>query len=238
MSAKQFEDVEGVSFPFARGTWYPLTEFLIFEDKLLGARRTDKKLDRALALLGRGWIKVRNDELYPLLFFAQHMEIVEKAQFKICDENEDVDVELKSEDMVRRLQVTTAGPIWGPEDSNWGRGYRLLLEKLKTVGHVSGWGPFRRESDGSISNREEAISSEARNPAYLAGLVRALEGKAHYRIPDCDLIVNAVGYGMAMNETTFLELSHRALGTVPISGFRNVYILDKGEGFFVEERSS
>lgn len=81
---------------------------------------------------------------------------------------------------------------------------------------------------------EELLSAKERNRVYLAGLVEALKRKQHHRIPDCDLIVHAVAYNEAMDSQTFACIANKALSTVPLGNFRRVYILDDGEGYFVE----
>ena len=81
---------------------------------------------------------------------------------------------------------------------------------------------------------EEMLSAEERNRVYLASLVEALKGKQHHRIPDCDLIVHAVAYNEAMDSQTFACIANQALSTSPFGNFRCVYILDDGEGYFIE----
>ena len=78
------------------------------------------------------------------------------------------------------------------------------------------------------------LSTEERNRIYLASLVEALKGKQHHRVPDCDLIVHAVAYNEAMDSQTFACIANKALSTDPLGNFRCVYILDGGEGYFVE----
>jgi len=222
-------------FPFIRQSWYSLKELADFEDALLVARQQDKQLDADLRLARLPWMKLRNDELYPLRYFAEQTHLAEDTQFKICDEGADADFELKvAGEATRRLQVTRAGPDWTPDNPNWGSDHKLYMEKLNREGRSSGWGPYHRESDGSIFNREEVISTDERNQPYLVGLVKALKGKQDHRIPDCDLIVHAVTYHEAMNPQTFVCIANAALSNVALNNFRSVYILDSGEGYFVE----
>jgi hypothetical protein len=81
---------------------------------------------------------------------------------------------------------------------------------------------------------EKMLSTKERNRVYLVSLVEALKGKQHHRIPDCDLIVHAVGYHEAMDPQTFVCIANKALSTDPLGNFRRVYILDYGEGYIVE----
>lgn len=222
-------------FPFIRQSWYSLIELADFEDALLAARRQDKQLDADLRLARLPWMKLRNDELYPLRYFAEQTHLAEDTQFKICDEGADADFELKVVgEATRRLQVTRAGPIWTQDNPNWGIDHKLHMEKLNWEGQSLGWGPYRKESDGSISNREEMLSTEERDRPYLDGLVKALKGKRYHRIPDCDLIVHANTYHEAMNPQTFARIANVALSNVALNNFSSVYILDYGEGYFVD----
>ena len=221
-------------FPFLRGPWYSFAEFVAFEDQLLAARRENKDLDLALGVGRVRWMKLRNNELYPLFHFAKHLGIEGDALFKICDDGAEADVELRHRQSVRGLQVTTAGPLW-PAEKNWGRDHVLHMEKLKVEGSVTGTGPFRRETDGSISNRMEAISTAERDPPYQAGLVEALRGKQHHRILGCELLVYASGYCQIMSPDNFCDLARAALAAVPIEGFDKVHVFDGGEGFIVTQ---
>jgi hypothetical protein len=223
------------TFPFERDRWHPLAAFSSFEDSLLAARRQDVELDHALRLGKEPWMKLRNEELYPVLYFARHLGAVAGASFKIGVEGTEIDVELRigQQQSIRRLQVTTAGPLWAAGDNNWGRDHKLHMAKLNAHGSVHGTGPFRREKDGSISNREEAISTEERNPPYLAGLVQALPGKEQHRVPKCELLVYANTYCQIMSREDFLCLAHEALATVPLAGFDKVHIFDGPDGYIV-----
>lgn len=223
-----------IKFPFIRQTWYSLKELADFEGALLVARRQDKQLDADLRLERLSWMKLRSNELYPLRYFAEQTHLAEETQFKMSDEGADADFELKVDgETTRRLQVTRAGPIW-PDNLNWGLDHKLHMEKLNREEKSSGWGPYRKEFDGSISNREEPISTEERDRPYLDGLVKALKRKQYHRIPDCDLIVHANTYHEAMNPLTFVCIANAALSDVLLNNFSRAYILDYGEGYFVE----
>ena len=159
----------------------------------------------------------------------------DNTQFKICPEGAEVDLELKDEKSTRKLQVTLAGPIWTPKNQNWGYSHKLNMEKLNREGATSGWGPFRKEPDGSISNLNEMLSTEDRDKVYFNGLVKALQNKQNFRITDCDLIIHAVAYRESMNQNTFISLANRALNTIHSKNFRSVYILDCDDGYFVKQ---
>ncbi|MGO8754513.1 MAG: hypothetical protein ACLQHK_04715 [Gallionellaceae bacterium] len=223
-----------LEFPFVRGRWYTLKDLTAFEKALLLARRQNAQLDHGLRLAQQRWMKLRNEELNPLLCFAKQIHLADNTQFRICDEGADADIELKREEGERRLQVTLAGPIWTPTNPNWGYEHKFHVEKLNSDGQSAGWGPIRKEPDGSISNREDMLSTDERNQVYSDGLDKAIKGKQYYRIPDCDLIIHAVAYCEAMDHQTFVNLANAAISKRPLSNFRNIYILDDGEGYLVE----
>ena len=227
-----------IEFPFKRQTWYALTELIIFEDHLLSARRQNKQFDNDLRCSRETWMQLRTKELYPLLCFAKQTTLATATQFQICAEGADADIELKDiKSKVRRLQITLAGPIWDSSNLNWGKGHKYEMEKLNSEGQVSGWGPYKK-NDESIVNREKMISTEERNPIYLAGLIKALKGKRNHRIPDCDLIVRAVNYCEAMNLQTFIKLASAALNEISLLSFHNIYILDCANKYFVSKNAA
>src|SRR5215831_21361154 len=124
-----------LSFPFRRGVWHTFAAFSSFEDTLIIERRRDAALDLALGVGREPWMRLRNNELYPVFYFARHLGIEQDASFKLSAEGADIDVKLGHRGEVRHLQVTTAGPLW-PSEKNWGRDYVLHMEKLKTEGSV------------------------------------------------------------------------------------------------------
>ena len=221
-----------IRFPFERGRWFTFADFLAFEAKLLPKRRKNEALDFALTQDAEPWMKLRNSEIYPLLDFARHIGVDQTALFTVCDKGNDVDVQLKEGDEIRRMQVTTAGPLWTNKDKDWGVDYKLQMEKLKSEGRIGGIGPFRRDkTTGTISNVEEAFTAEQVEPAFRAGLLAALGKKQHYRIPNCELLVRAEGYAMCLRPELFVRLARESLDHVPMTGFSKVHIFDAQESY-------
>jgi hypothetical protein len=216
-----------IHFPFARAVWYTLADLHAFEERLLVARRADAQLSDALRLKRDTWMKLRSDELYPLVYLAQHLSLPVSVNFRIEPEGSEVDLTLRTNTRECSLQVTTAGPLWPGTQKDWGYDHNLQMQKLNQEGEISGWGLFRREPDGAISNREEVISTSERNAPYIDGLVAALKKKVPYRIPNCELVVYAVGYGQAMDEASFLSLAGLALQRIPLPNYEAVHILDE-----------
>lgn len=216
---------------FERGRWISFAAFRSFEDYLLRQRSEDRLLSDALRVKSEAWMKLRNEEVYPAWYFIRHRGLPEATEYRLTAEGADADVELKIENTVHRLQITTAGPLWPDGPTNWGADHILHMQQLNQLGESSGWGPYRRNPDGTITNRDEAISSEERNPAYLQGLIAALRGKAMHSQPDCDLLVYAHAYDQAMSVETFENLVRTARQDVSMSGFRSVVILAAGDGY-------
>ena len=219
-----------IRFPFERGQWFTFADFLAFEAELHIMRRENKALDLSLTQDAEPWMKLRNSEIYPLVDFARHIGVT--TMFMVCDKGNDVDVQLKDGDEIRRMQVTRAGPLWTSKDENWGLGYKLRMEKLKREGQVGGIGPFRRDkTTGTISNVQEAFTAEQVEPAFRAGLLAALRKKQHYRIPNCELLVHAEGYAMCMRPEFFVRLARETLDQVTLAGFSKVHIFDAQPGY-------
>ena len=220
-----------IMFPFKRECWYTLEQLTTFKKKLLLERRQDTQLDHDLRLSQQPWMKLLNAELYPLYYFAKQIHLSKETLFRICAEGADADLELKEGSALRRLQVTQAGAVWPLKNRNWGYEHKLSMTKLNSEGESSGFGPFIQNPDGSISD-QEMVETEERNRVCLDSLVKTLEGKQNYRIPDCELIVHAVAYRELMDQKTFINLASEALRKISLSNFRIIYILDSGDGYF------
>jgi hypothetical protein len=227
-----------ITWPFARGTWHAFAEFETFEQELLAARRADSKLDADLRLNRESWIKVWNEELYPVQYFCRHIGVAIATEFSIGLEGADADIEIRNANMLRRLQITTAGPLWTDGLRQWGRDHMLHMEQLNQTGQSAGWGPYRREPDGSITNRDAAISTDERDPAHLAGIRQALLGKRFNQHANCELIVYAAAYNEVMTVETFGALAAKALHEVPLADFLAVHVLAAGEGYIVSQPAS
>jgi hypothetical protein len=228
-----------VTFPFPRNAWHSFASFVEFEKELLDRRRSDKALDLDLTQNREPWIKLRNEEIYPVHYFCLHSGLPQSTQFRMTAPGAFADVEIRSasDAPIRPMQITTAGPIWPDGRRDWGLEHRLHMEQLKTKGWSMGWGPYRRETDGSISNREIALDSSERDPAYKAGLEKALRGKELNQHADCELIVYANGYPGKIDLEDFVEIASSSLQAVPLLKFSAVHIVGHTEGYLVSTRS-
>jgi hypothetical protein len=129
-----------VTFPFTRGVWYTFDDFAVFEQALLAARRLDPSLDADLRLNRQPWIKVRNEELYPAWYFCKHLDLSPSTEFQIGLDGADADIEIRTAGRKRRLQITTAGPVWSDGMTHWGVNHMLHMQQLNQRGQSSGWG--------------------------------------------------------------------------------------------------
>jgi len=184
------------------------------------------------------WIKLRNEELYPAWYFCRHAGLPPSTEFRISLEGADADIDIRTAEHSRRLQITTAGPLWLDGATRWGEDHMLHMQQLNQTGQSSGWGPYLRQSDGSITNRDEAISSDKRDPAYLAGIRQALLGKRFNQQSDSELIVYASKYDQSMSVETFTEIANTALRDVPLHDFVEVHLLAATEGYLVSRPQS
>ncbi len=220
-------------FPFERNRWYSFQDFVLFEDNLFRLRRTDHELDNDLRTNRRRWIKVRNEELIPAWHLCKHLNLLPAADFLLCEGGSYADIELRTSSDTRRLQITTAGPIWRNNSPHWGQDYILHMEQLNREGSSSGWGPYVRQSDGSITNRQKALDGSERDAAYGNGLQKALQGKQRKQHSDCELVVLAKDYNIAMSEIVFQAIATSALNSVALVSFSAVHILCGGDGYYV-----
>src|SRR5262245_18443886 len=133
--------MHSIVWPFDRGIWYTLADFAALEETVLTARRADSTLDADLRRNRLGWIKVRNEELYPTWYFCQRLCLRLTTEFPIGDEGADADVEIRTTELIRRLQITTAGLLLPNGPLNWGHDHMLHMEQLNQDGEISGWGP-------------------------------------------------------------------------------------------------
>jgi hypothetical protein len=111
------------------------------------------------------------------------------------------------------------------------------MEQLNQTGESSGWGPYFKQADGSITNRDEAITTAERDPAYLSGIEQALRGKSNNQYSDCELVVYACGYDQGMNLDTFREITETALSAAPLKKFKAVHVLANADGYLVSRRN-
>jgi hypothetical protein len=186
----------GICFPFERGRQYSLRSLKEFEAMLATARNRDEVVSKALRDAATcWWVKLRNDELIPLEYFAANRRLPDDATFILMSQGSDVDIAIFDDSAVTRLQITTTGPVWSRRDGSkrdWGYDQHLMMRKLNTENSVGGFGPFEETGD-KIANEEDALETEKIVGAFAEGLTRAFEKKARLRTPDCELLVHVVG---------------------------------------------
>ena len=224
----------GVPSVFLRNEWHTFAAFEAFEAELRDWRRVDARFSLALATKKLPWMKVRSEEVYPALFLCRHMRCSESAEYKLTQVNDAIDIEIKCFDRSRRLQVTTAGPLWIEGDGNWGKDNALRLQKLHLEGENEGWGPYRRESGGAIVNRPNCISGAERDIAYRRGLMVSLANKAQHKQEGVDLLVAAVTFDEAMSVQDFIGIACGAIWQGDFSNFSEIHVCAPSVGYYVK----
>jgi hypothetical protein len=153
----------GICFPFERDQQYPLRSLKDFEAMLATARKRDEVVSKALRDAATcWWVKLRNDELIPLEYFAANRRLPDDATFILMSQGSDVDIAISNDNAVTRLQITTTGPVWSRRDGSkrdWGYDQHLMMRKLNAENSVGGFGPFE-ETDDKIANGEDALETE------------------------------------------------------------------------------
>ena len=185
--------LEELKCPFEKNRWYPLQDLVQYLKKLEQARQADRGLSNKLRT-AKGWSEVY-DELYPIRYFAEHEQLTADGEFNWLPSGQcesGVDFELRSRGKVRKIQITTTGPIWpdakAPYDNPGYQG-RLLNEKLAKEGVVSDLPPWRREGKKIVGDTGMK-SGEERDGAFIKGLQEALDNKRKFRPGEgCELAV-------------------------------------------------
>jgi hypothetical protein len=235
---RQAVKAAGIKFPFVRGKSYPLRDLKVFEEMLAKRRRRRKTLSNALREPAAcPWVKVRNNELIPLEYFAEHKGLGEEVTFCLMPEGSDVDIVIGNDGITARLQVTTTGPVWSRQDGSkrdWGYDQHLMMRKLNATGAVGGFGPFE-EREGGIANREEALATEEIVVAFAEGLSKAFEKKARLRTLDCELVVHVVGCEK-FPEKMFQDIVMSTAAKVRLDNFTRVHVLGSESGYYVQVR--
>lgn len=223
---------------FSRCLWIAFRAFRRYEDELRLQRATDRDLSAALGQKAERWMKVRSEEVYPVWYLTRHLKLSSDAEYRLTEPGAAADIELKADGVIRKLQITTAGPLWPAGAAHWGADHKLHMEQLSSVDESGGWGPYRRVADSQIVNRDEAICSDERDFAYLTGLVQTLQIKQKHQQSDCELIVYADAYDEAMSEEDFYRIALEAIRSVPIGGFSEVCILSATNGYYTKRNAA
>jgi hypothetical protein len=227
-----------IRFPFERGRAYPLRSLKEFEATLATLRQRNELLSKALRDAATcWWVKLRNDELIPLEYFAANTCLPNDATFTLMPQGSDVDIVIGNEGADVRLQVTTAGPVWSRPDGStrdWGYDQHLMMRKLNAEHSVGGLGPFE-EAEKEISNVEDARETEEIVRAFAEGLRRAFTRKGRLRTSDCELLVHVVG-ARKFPAHMFRDMVARARTNLSLENFKHVHVLDDKEGCYLQVR--
>jgi hypothetical protein len=236
-----------INFPFERGKEYRLAELNDFEEEVLSARRANEPLSKELrAPEAKSWIKLRNEELIVVLYYARHKRMPNDTTFMVMPKGCNVDVRLGNSGKIENLQITIADPKWdfSEPDSIKPRGHqqRLSMEILNRDG-CGGWGPITKVGQ-EPSQDPRAVLTPMLLDSHRAGLVDALRSKflKDYGDNEITLLVYARAYHEGLALERFRTIAHDALGEATLEApnkkgrFLSICILDGGEDYFFEDR--
>jgi hypothetical protein len=244
-----------IDFPFGRdkarglkeAPSYTLAELKRYERKLSAWRENDRELSNELRAAGRGsprWIKFRNEELVPLLYFAAHIRAPDDSLFRVVPEHNDTDVELNIAGVIENLQITVAYPDWAAAgvtqpDQTAGRYHRLQTEILNRDGGV-GIGPIVKR-EGKFLQEPRMVSTPELIAAHKEGLQAVLAKKITkaYSVRSLSLLVHAVGCREMLSPERFRNVVQSAFSAARAAvrkeiHFSEIYILDSDDGYFVD----
>jgi hypothetical protein len=243
-----------INFPFERGKEYRLAELNDFEEEVLSARRANEPLSkeqRAPKLLAseiKRLIKLRNDELIIVFYYARHKRMPDDTMFMLMPERCKIDVRLTNSGKIENLQITIAYPEWVfPEpDSIKPSGYqqRLSMEILNRDG-CGGWGPITMNAQ-TLSQDRRAVSTPELLDSHRAGLVDALRSKFLKDYGDNEIIplVNARAYHEGLALERFRTIAHDTLCEATLGApnekgrFQSIYIFGSGEDYFLRTETN
>ena len=235
-----------VKFQFERGRGYSLGSVRAFEAELLAARQSDCALSEELRAPGNDsprWIKLRNEELVPMIYYARHKGIADHANYIIMPEGCKVDIQLNASDYVQNFQVTVADPQWGFPDAgsikHGGHERRLSMELLNRDGSDR-WGPIVKSKE-NLTRDGQMVSTPQAEEAHHAGLKEAMVNKfrKNYCEGDVSLLVHARAYCDGLSIQQFREIARRAYQEAKSEAngnhtFVSVCVLDREDGYFID----
>jgi len=234
-----------IKFPFERDVDYPLAKLKDFEALLSLARKADSDLSNELRAPTRGspcWIKLRNEELIPVEYYAQHKNLTDTARFKIMPKGSKIDVQLNNSGAIEDLQITVADPSWSFSDpgsiNHGGHYHRLKMELLNREGGVGG-GPIAR-TGGDLAQDHRTLSTPELD-AYRLGLFEAIERKLRKQDYEEGTVLLVYAREFFFFTDRFREMALAALSqarakTSEPHRFRRIAIFDYPQDCYVESK--
>ena len=223
-----------IHFPFERDKDYQIERLFEFEAELLRIRQSDPdQSDRLREPTDREWwwIKLRHEELLPLLCCVRHNKFSVRATFRIMPSGDPVDLRVCDGGQETKLQVTLADPKWG--SSRRGSQHHLQVELQNEGEIVTGFGPFKRV-DGKVTGRDSTLDGAELDRAYGDGLKEALARKSKAGGCAQVLIVYCRAYDEAMSAGRFRSLTELARASCHSIKFAQIWFVGRAEDFFAE----
>lgn len=217
-----------VHFPFVRDAVHSIGELRAFEAGLLTARQGDQTFSAVLRTNQIPWAKVRNEELLPIKFFADHTGTDDTELFRLMPEGHDTDVEIFGKDNCIKFQITVADPTW---DGAPAGGYlRSLRMDLLQLGMPAFGGARARKEKGVPVSEPHARSTEDDIRACINGLVKALDRKRTHVGAGQSLMIFAREFPFLLIDADESKVVASAIAQAGAHTFDQVYVVD--ERFF------
>ncbi len=244
------DDLFQRGYAFARGQWYSIGKYREYEHTLCSARLARPLFSDAVRFGTAPWTsdesKLRQDEVLPLLAFAEHTGVAYEVNFCVEPFGQDsvVDASIRSGEICSNYQIATAGMSWLRPDgrrSRHGNDRRNANETMRDGRAVPGYSAFEKSRDG-ISYDEMARPTSEIVEAFRLGLLDTLAGKLG-RSTKRTLEINQhsvellVCFGdVGQPESIFIDLFGKALlevrGKVGISPFPRTHVFGRAPGSY------
>ena len=211
------------TFPFVRGLEAEISALRDFAARLSSYRRAYQGFSQRLRENGRPWAKAWNEELVPLLYLADGLQLAGDDRFALMAPGHASDVELVARGERRAIQVTVADLVW-PEASFPAGQLHALKNKHLAEGPVWGGAHLHRDASGKIVSEPHARGPD--DDACRAGLVAALERKRPHDGRGKTLLVYAREFSQHLYDSDTHAIFADAVATVPQLTFDLVCVVD------------
>ena len=168
---------EAFRFPFHREQFYRISELRALQELLGNARQLDSNFSAAIRGRRVHWAKLWNEELFPILLYANWKAVSDDAEFRARSEGNAVDAEIRvqSGELIQ-FQITTA---YAERQSSRSGGYVAALEREGVNQGIPIFlgGGIERNASGCIESSPTVLSPNSDRSAWQIGLIKAIQRK-------------------------------------------------------------
>lgn len=204
--------------PFRPGEWYKFAQLRHVAAETISARQADQKLSARMRV--QTWAKSWNEELRPLIVFADHKGLSDDHEF--CwtpDGAADFSIRTTGGAAVK-IQSTMAYPEWeGSIGKQGGHVHKLEMFKYNADGY---------SYPGGLVNEPRARSAYDDVEACRRGIVKALQNKLRPEYEGCYLLIFAPRFGFHTVDFDFAQVVAPAIEQVGKAKWERVF-----EGLYV-----